>query len=289
MSDFLTNLVMRSFAQTPSVQPVTLSTYAAPEQLPIEDFAEPVPSTKPRPKTETIQTTNKRELIAEDAPLTETPSPVAQQHFERNSELPQPEPARESVFSSPAKLDNTIAPPVLVQKIAAPLIVEQVVERVTERPTVKSIDRPTVTTIKHSTTEIIDRPSITTIERAREHLVERSVEHLVEHSSDKSSTTIENTEHVTNSFTRLVPKVTPQPLPVARNLKPNRLAGPQPAAPDEQQQPTPVASPDTVINVAIGRIEVRATPAPTTRRERRQGPKVMTLDDYVQQRSRGNQ
>jgi hypothetical protein len=55
-------------------------------------------------------------------------------------------------------------------------------------------------------------------------------------------------------------------------------------------QPAVALPPETVVNVAIGRIEVRATPATTPRRERQaSGPKVMTLDDYVQQRSRGAQ
>lgn len=298
MSDFLTNLVMRSFAQTPSVQPVALSTYAAPEpQLetdPVEHVVEPVRKTEPsRPatprvqNTETVQNTDEREPVIEKVPPVATP-PIRPIHSEKNAETRQPESLPESVFASPAKPDNTIAPPVSpkqhvlkspavqVQKVVEPLIVEQVVERVTERPTVKTIERPTITTIERSTTEIIERPSVITTERTIEHSTEQ-----------QSSITIENTEHVTNSFTTLVPKVTPQSLPATRNLK-HRPARSQTTAPDEEQQQTPAPSPETVVNVAIGRIEVRATPAPTTRRER-QGPKVMTLDDYLQQRSRGTQ
>ena len=295
MSDFLTNLVMRSFAQTPSVQPVTALTYAAPEPqietaAPVEHVVEPVKKTPIIVQNaETIQNTNERGLIAEESPSFPV-TPVQHEHVEINSELRQPEPAHESVFSSPAEPDNTIAPPVppkqrvstppvQVQKVVEPLIVEQVVERVTERPTVKTIERPTITTIERSTKEIIEQPSITSIERT------------IERSGEQSSITIENTEHVTNSFTTLVPKVETQPLPVAaaaRNLK-HHPTRPQAAVPDEEQQQTPAPSSETVINVAIGRIEVRATPAPTTRRERQQGPKVMTLDDYLQQRSRGTQ
>jgi hypothetical protein len=45
---------------------------------------------------------------------------------------------------------------------------------------------------------------------------------------------------------------------------------------------------ETIVNVAIGRIEVRATRSESPKRERQtKGPKVMNLDDYLQQR-RGN-
>lgn len=294
MSDFLTNLVMRSFAQTPSVQPVALSAYAAPEpQLettaPVEHVAAPVEKPAvviPPQKVQSIQNTNERELVIEEAPSFAA-SPTRKEYFERKSELREPDPAPESVFPAPAKTDHTIAPPpqskqhiakpaVQAQKVVEPLIVEQVVERVTERPTVKTIERPTITTIERSTREIIERPSVIATERTIEHSTEQ-----------QSSITIENTEHVTNSFTTLVPKVTPQPLPATRNLKHRPFARPA-DTPDEEQQQTPAPPPETVVNVAIGRIEVRATPAPATRRER-QGPKVMTLDDYLQQRSRGTQ
>lgn len=295
MSDFLTNLVMRSFAQTPSVQPVALSTYAAPEpQLdPVENFVKPTtPKTEPVHNIEVVRNTDERESVSEEVVPVETP-PTRHVHFEKNPETRQrePEPSPESVFASPAEPDNTIAPPVSpkqhvakppavqvqkqVQKVVEPLIVEQVVERVTERPTVRTIERPTTTTIERSTREIIetiDRPSVQTS-------IDRTIE--------QSSITVENTEHVTNSFTTLVPKVTPQPLPATRNLKHRPFARPA-DTPDAEQQQTPAPPPETVVNVAIGRIEVRATPPPTTRRER-QGPKVMTLDDYLQQRSRGTQ
>lgn len=293
MSDFLTNLVMRSFAQTPSVQPMTLSTYAAPEPQidpdPVERVVAPTrTTTEPVQKTKFVQHTDEHESVIEKTPSVETPS-IRQIHSEKTFESREPEVTHQFAVPKPieeprvmSKPDQTIAPPaqspqqrivkpeVQIQKITEPLIVEQVIEHVVERPTVKSIERPTVKTIEHSTIETIDRPSVTSRERKIE----------------QSSITIENTEHVTSSFTTLVPKVAPQSLP-ALNIK-HRQTQPQPAIPDEEQQQTTASSPETVINVAIGRIEVRATPAPSQRRER-QGPKVMTLDDYLQQRSRGAQ
>ncbi|RYE87732.1 MAG: hypothetical protein EOP19_03460 [Hyphomicrobiales bacterium] len=47
-------------------------------------------------------------------------------------------------------------------------------------------------------------------------------------------------------------------------------------------------SPEPVVNVTIGRIEVRAVPAqPGPTRQRPQGPKPMSLDDYLKQRGGG--
>jgi hypothetical protein len=287
MSDFLTNLVMRSFAQTPSVQPVTLSTYAAPEA--------PV-TLEPVQKTEVIQgnTDVSESVVVKEVPLVTKSSPtiiekiVPAVRFE-HSEVQEPEPTRESVVREEeprvmSKPDQTIAaplqtplqrivkPPVQVRKVTEPSIVEQVTERVVERPTVKSIERPSrVTAIEQSTIETIEQSSVRSIER----------------SIENSSLTIENTEHVTNSFTTLVPKVTPQSLP-ALNSK-HRPTHAQTPVPGKEQQQTPATPRETVVNVAIGRIEVRATPAPAPKRERQQGPKVMTLDDYMQQRSRGAQ
>ncbi|HKR12652.1 MAG TPA: hypothetical protein VJT15_11370 [Pyrinomonadaceae bacterium] len=279
MSDFLTNLVMRSFAQTPSVQPMTLSTYAAPEPqietAPVEHVVDPIKQktevalltrTTPVERAETVQNTDERGLMIEKAPLAEVLIPP-QDHF-TDPEPRQPEPTPKSVFPNViSKTDHTIAPAaqpaVQVKKTIEPLLVEQVVEHIVERPTVR--------TIEHSTTETIDRPSVTSLERTIEH----------------SSITIENREHATNSFTTLVPKITPQSLPV--RIPKARSAQRPVDLPSEQETAPPVTSPETVINVAIGRIEVRATPAPAQRRERQQGPKVMTLDDYAQQRSRGTQ
>lgn len=41
------------------------------------------------------------------------------------------------------------------------------------------------------------------------------------------------------------------------------------------------------IQVTIGRIEVRATPAALPARKERSAPQVMSLDDYLRQRSQG--
>ena len=50
-----------------------------------------------------------------------------------------------------------------------------------------------------------------------------------------------------------------------------------------------VSRPETIINVTIGRIEVRATPAQPSKPERRpSAPQVMSLDDYLRKRSGGN-
>jgi hypothetical protein len=83
------------------------------------------------------------------------------------------------------------------------------------------------------------------------------------------------------SLTTLVPKVSQQPfLPVNGKTLPSRQA--------PYETTAPLSLSETIINVAIGRIEVRATPSESSKRERQSnGPKVMNLDDYTQQRSRG--
>ncbi len=292
MSDFLTNLVMRSFAQTPSVQPVTLSAYAAPE--PQYDYPESQPDPAPVPHAEPpVQNTNENKLVVEEVqPTVASPAVVpvevpqkavvAREDRTENSESPQPDLPQKSVVPKPrviSKPDRTIVVPgptktqreIQVQK-TEPEIIENVVERVVDRPIIKSRSSKQQPIVEHvveqSTVTNIERPSVTSIER--------------------STVTIENTEQVSNSFTTLVPKVTPQSLPALRNPKLRSAQLPVDSSVEQETSP-PIPAQETVINVAIGRIEVRATPADKPKRERQPGPKVMTLDDYMQQRSRGTQ
>ena len=85
-------------------------------------------------------------------------------------------------------------------------------------------------------------------------------------------------------LTALIPKPSPQPLLPA--LVKARFDQPI----NDGTPPEESASPDTVVNVTIGRIEVRATPAPQARTEtRRNAPRLMSLDDYLRRRSGGAQ
>jgi hypothetical protein len=59
----------------------------------------------------------------------------------------------------------------------------------------------------------------------------------------------------------------------------------EPVAPARTQALAPEAGP--TIHVTIGRVEVRATPAPAARKRTRSRPPVMSLDDYLRQRSGG--
>ena len=62
-----------------------------------------------------------------------------------------------------------------------------------------------------------------------------------------------------------------------------------PAIPYQAGPERPVSQPEPVINVTIGRIEVRATPASTPQSQKtRSTPPVMTLDEYLQKRSKGD-
>jgi hypothetical protein len=70
-------------------------------------------------------------------------------------------------------------------------------------------------------------------------------------------------------------------------LPPPRTGRLQPAlpAPPEAPAPPPAAPPDPVINVTIGRVEIRAAaPAPAPERRPRPEPPVLSLDDYLRRR-----
>ena len=309
MSDFLTNLVVRSFSPAASFQPMVESTtsYVEPQQESIEPVAiakPPVQTTDQKhedepieapPLIETHPESVRAEILRADPktfepvkhefheksvvpppleildpprkaetttpPTVESPPPVIQSPVQRQqSSKPQPV-MRKPVSADPAPVKAAApspppSPPVIKPRLrtattrthkSEPPIVEQVVEHVTE----------------HLTQQVIERPAVT-VENHREI----------------------NKQEITPSFTTLVPKPAVQPLPLP-HVRKTRTTPPLAQLSDEVQ-PAVALPPETVVNVAIGRIEVRATPATTPRRERQSpGPKVMTLDDYVQQRSRG--
>jgi len=109
---------------------------------------------------------------------------------------------------------------------------------------------------------------------------------VLENAAPPTTVALEKIQEVRPSFTALIPKVSTQSLlPV--NIK-SRTNLDSTHAPHETV--AQVLRGETIINVAIGRIEVRATPSESSKRERQlKGPRVMDLDDYVRQRSRGNQ
>jgi hypothetical protein len=90
---------------------------------------------------------------------------------------------------------------------------------------------------------------------------------------------------VSRSGTPLIPKISTQSLlPV--NIKSRQNLDSKQAT---YQSANRVLPDETIINVAIGRIEVRATPSESKKREHQlKGPRVMDLDEYARQRSRGN-
>ncbi len=102
------------------------------------------------------------------------------------------------------------------------------------------------------------------------------VERIVEPSEKQQSTPA--------PLSTLIPKPGEGRAAVAVKAQPNLI---RPSAPDKVA--AEVSQPETIINVTIGRIEVRATPAQPSRPERhRSAPQVMTLDDYLRKRSGGN-
>jgi hypothetical protein len=98
------------------------------------------------------------------------------------------------------------------------------------------------------------------------------------------NTPVHDRGEATPTLTTLVPKPsTERFLTQSVRKRPNlQFSNP----PDET--PSENSNTETIINVAIGRIEVRATSAPGRSERQRSGPRVMKLDDYLQQRSRGS-
>lgn len=101
-----------------------------------------------------------------------------------------------------------------------------------------------------------------------------------------------------------------EPSPAARSRRENRLSEPadqpparpaiilrprivpyveQPAAAQQQAPAAGAAAPESVVNITIGRIEVRATPPPAARAARSASASspVMTLGDYLRRRANG--
>ena len=306
MSDFLTNLVVRSFSPAASFQPMVESTSTAPYVEPQEREATELLAVVTPPvqvpdepviksAVDTTTSTEHHEL-SPVAPIKFEPE---KHEFQQQSVVPPPRETPDPPLKTetPRVIQSPVQPhqpatrqlmrkavPATPQPMRAaprlrttstrthksePPIVEQVVEHVTENLTQQVIERPAMTIENHRhINKIQNRHEINKIENHQEI----------------------NTQEITSStFTTLVPKPSVQPLP-SPHVRKARISPPL-AQPTGDVQPSAAAlPPETVVNVAIGRIEVRATPPPTPRRERQStGPKIMTLDDYVQQRSRGAQ
>ena len=318
MSDFLTNLVIRSFSRTPSFQPMMAPAPSAvdpAEPLKPSEASEPEPQQSLEPPVTNakhpVQNTDKTDQV-------EVTEPIATITLEnpKISESPKPELREKSVVPPALETPTPQAQrPTTTTRKSEPPIVEQVIEQVTqqviERPAVTVRNKQQITkqaftthaitnreinnralTKREITNQNITNQQITNQEIANQHISNQKFgnQQISNHEIRNQDVTNQNitnqnitNEDINNSFTTLVPKPTAHPLPsVSTKTRPGRPVVKPPVEPEPAALP-----PETVINVAIGRIEVRATPAATPRRERQPVPKVMTLDDYVQQRSRG--
>ena len=357
MSDFLTNLLARSFSQVGAVRPLFESTGAStrieaqadPVLEASEEFSDPftempVPEDEIAPEPEVRPAEKRAAPGVTPAPVTSGPEPAEKRAARRvtpapvagETELAEPRPEiEEPLITSRAPL---LTPPLAAtssaRQISAPLkeTTSQVaaagdspkstasltaVESTTPaaskgsplmRKASREIPRETLprdspnllpkrvlqrrVTGEAPTANVNDFPSSESApatpafpRRAqRETLFSPSTTSL--HSESRAAArAVEPKQELSALPPPIVPKTRTIPLPL--NVK-SRLIKPINAAPSEVAI-DPVA-PETVVHVAIGRIEVRATTPASTKRERRAGgPKIMTLDDYVQQRSRGSQ
>jgi hypothetical protein len=100
---------------------------------------------------------------------------------------------------------------------------------------------------------------------------------------ERPAATSSERQETTDSLTTLIPKISTQP-PLHISINAQHNSNFSQVTQDTAQLPLT----ETIVNVAIGRIEVRATPIESSKRDRQsKGPRVMNLDDYMQQRSRG--
>lgn len=115
-------------------------------------------------------------------------------------------------------------------------------------------------------------------------IVERFIERPVSPPPPRAPAAF-NQRQASTLLTTIVPNIVTIPFPISTKSRSDKSSsGPGDMVADD------LPGPETVVNVAIGRIEVRATSPASPKRERQpSGPKVMTLDEYVQQRSRGTQ
>ena len=111
--------------------------------------------------------------------------------------------------------------------------------------------------------------------------------HARENVAPQETVMLETVSEVSRSVTPIIPKISTQSLlPVNINIRSRQNVISKEAT---YQSANRVLPDETIINVAIGRIEVRATPSESSKRERQlKGPRMMTLDEYARQRDRGN-
>ncbi len=86
----------------------------------------------------------------------------------------------------------------------------------------------------------------------------------------------------------MLPEKTQPSAPITVRPQVKQYIEPTPLAPT---LPEAIAEPTPTVQVTIGRIEVRATPPPpvSSSQTRRSAPSIMTLDEYLQQRARGDE
>ena len=338
MSDFLTNLVMRSFFHTASVQPLGAPSNAAPEVLtaPVEELSDPFAETPISVEDEvTVQ-----EEVIQQSRRSANRHPAAQGPIE--AELSQPEQAsgRQPNISATHELltevkEASVVPAVEPSKPDVSLTSTEIARPPIRKGSRASVGPPSVDDVSSGAVEltpsgetattksILQRraanlgndspniiralketePSTRRLMRKQGNAISLSPRTTTSHSERSGPpptemlkgdvvdevierpAVIENKPQLTATFTALIPKSSAEPLPPFKiKSRPNLTAT------EARDQEAPLPPAETVINVAIGRIEVRATQAASPRRERpTPGPRVMNLDDYLHQRSRGTQ
>ena len=330
MSDYLTNLVIRSFAPVATVQPLGAQPYASPGAFgtPTAEFSDPfaepaILGDDATAKTDEVTPQRKRsprKVMLPEAPIGIDQEPVETPlgNIQRVATTPPSGelPDRTESAASRSQSKPTLSKKAVAKPDEAPRMLAGFDEREPKRNVVRSTRAADAASINAADAANINRdtlyfPPIDTGHSTRQLMKRRakgvslspqtSATHfpgdisaapdklqppaVVESVVERTTTPIEERQPTTAPLTTLIPKTSAQPLlPVNVKTRPNLQSR---HAPDGTAAQVPLT--ETIINVAIGRIEVRATPFESPRRERQSnGPKVMNLDDYLQQRSRGN-
>ena len=354
MSDFLTNLVTRSFSQASSVKPMMASAYATPAAHsqpgdPLEEFSDPFAEA---PVADESKIQKKQAAPLTNPPANRPPhraaapigvaavtndreSPVIQSETVDDEPIGAATPVHREVWQAPERtapshhtpkaVDVTVsktpsATPSKPLTPEAPAPAVQQRSQPIERP--REIQSSPPKTASVNTTapargillqrQVAGKPSnadtthrVPIVAEASARPIVKRVENQISHSKSGVSPGTETTEpliieqtvertiapleqrpqQTSAAFTTLVPKPAPSsPFTVKVKPRPNMPTS------DAHETSADLPAPESVINVAIGRIEVRAISQPAAKRERHpSGPKLMSLDDYVQQRSRGTQ
>ena len=320
MSDYLTNLVMRSFSPMVAVKPMGASFYGLPPEFErsggevSDPFAEADSSDDESAEGNELTSQKKLSRAKPEPSITDHEFPEGEEldTLRRRSHPPTAEASRirpdtarrkprdvnlERMNVSLMPTEKPAMPPTRKEasgdtkvgnrdtKPVTPEVTSEITPYVRASPIAKPLDSGV------STWNFLEKPGSLSPQTSPAHLPpaiatpgdKLQSPGLTGNVIERPTVTSSERQETTDSVTTLIPKISAQP-PLQISISAQRNSNFSQVTQDTAQPPLT----ETIVNVAIGRIEVRATPIENSKRDRQsKGPKVMNLDDYMQQRSRG--